>query len=634
MNLFTLKFSEFKIHKYLEKFLNSEKIYRKLVLIFLDYLFIYISWFLSLIFLKELNQIINISSVQLHFWSIQILALPIYFFSNQYKPLTRFINTSSFYSIIARNTLLVVLPILYLDIARFKKVDLTFWLIYLLLILLFQIGYRFIIRDLITNFLKSSKNINRKRAAIYKANFYGFELSKLIQIEGDYKVVCFLEDSPSLIGNSINSIPIKNILKFNNKKENIDVLIIPAGQELSYKFKSIIKKFESQKIYVLYLSPLKSIKEINESRIYITKNNQKEILGRAEIEPSKSLLEKSINNMVSVCITGAGGSIGSELCRQTILMRPKYLVIIDFCEYNLFKINQELEELNINETIVIPKLVNAENELFLEKIFKKYDVNIIFHAAAYKHVGIVEINPLEGLRNNLLATRSICRAAIKNNVKKMILVSSDKAVRPTNIMGGSKFLSELIVKEFSKKNLSSTKFAAVRFGNVIDSSGSVIPIFREQIKNGGPITITHPDMERFFMTISEAVELVLQSSVLTKGGETFILDMGKPIKIIDIAKKMIYNSGLKIKDPKHKNGDIEIKIIGKRKGEKLKEELIINGNIVRTFHPLINKAEENISLESNLQNKINQIIDLAKEQDEEKALTFYKEIMDIYNSTL
>ena len=630
MILFKLNLLRFKILKYVEKFLNANIIYRKLILICLDYLFIYISWLASLSLLEEFNQIINIRSVLFHFLSIQILAFPIYFFTNQYKPLTRFINTSSFYSIIARNSFLILLPILYLDIARFKKVEITFWLIFLILVLLTQIGYRLIIRGSINQLLILKANKKRKRAAIYKADYYGFQLSKLIEIEGDYIVVCFLDDSPFLSGNSINSIPIKNISRFNNKKEKIDTLIISAGSGPIYKFKTLIKEFESRGINVLYLSPLKSLQEMNNLVNASEKINQNQILGRPKVKPSESLLKASINNMVSVCITGAGGSIGSELCRQTILMKPKYLIMIDFSEYNLFKINQELQQLSVNETELIPKLINAEDELSLENIFKKYNVNIIFHSAAYKHVGIVESNPLEGLRNNLLTTRSLCRAAIKNKVKKFIFISSDKAVRPTNIMGGSKFLSELIVKEFHKNNKPSTKFAIVRFGNVIDSSGSVIPIFREQIKNGGPITITHPEMERFFMTISEAVELVLQSSVLANGGETFILNMGKPLKIIDIAKKMIFSSGLRLKDSKNKIGDIEIKIIGIKKGEKLKEELFINGKIIKTLHPLINQAEENILVENQFQNNINKLIELSKTQSENDVLKLYNEMMCNY----
>ena len=238
MNLFKLKFIKSRIYKYINIFLNSQKVYRKIILIFLDYLIIYLAWLITLAFLKDFNQIINVRSVLFHFWSIQILAFPIYYFTNQYKPLTRFINTSSFYNIIVRNIFLILLPILYLDIARFKEVEITFWLIFLFLVLLFQISYRFLIRDLINKSLKLSRINTRKRAAIYKADYYGFQLSNIIQIEGKYNVVCFLDDSPTLIGNSINSIPIKNIAKFKNK-ENIDALIISASSGPLYKFKSI-----------------------------------------------------------------------------------------------------------------------------------------------------------------------------------------------------------------------------------------------------------------------------------------------------------------------------------------------------------------------------------------------------------
>ena len=311
-------------------------------------------------------------------------------------------------------------------------------------------------------------------------------------------------------------------------------------------------------------------------------------------------------------------------------MKPKHLILIDFCEYNLFKIYEELKDYNIDETNLVPKLINTENRTNLTKTFKEYDVNLIFHAAAYKHVGLVELNPVEGLKNNLLSTKSICEAAINSNVEKLILISSDKAVKPTNIMGGTKLLSEFILKKYSEKKEISTKFVVVRFGNVLDSSGSVIPIFREQIKNGGPITITDVAMERFFMTISEAVHLVLQASVLANGGETFLLNMGKSVKILDIAKRMVSSAGLKIKDHNERNGDIEIKIIGIKKGEKLKEELLINGSIKNTKHPLINKAEEDINLPSKLLDKIDKIIDLSTKNDQDKALELFNALIKNY----
>ncbi len=620
-----LKLIKTKILNYLENYLNSKKIYRKVILIFLDYFFIYLSWLLSIYIVKDFNDLNTINTNLYHFWSIQILALPIYIFTKQYRPLTRFINTSSFYPIIFRNIFLVLFPIIYLDLARFKNPDITFWIVFLLTMFSTQIGYRFIISDLLNQFIKKNINNNRKRAAIYGADYLGFQLSNILEIEGNYNVICFLDNSPSFYGSSINSIPIKNISKFNNKIEKIEEILITSESVSLNKF----QKFKSQGIKVLYLSPLQYFRNINDSEKSNLNIKQKEILGRPKVEPSEELLKASINKNISVCVTGAGGSIGSELCRQIINMGPKYLIMIDFCEFNLFKIKQELEMSNTKKTNLIAKLTNVEDESSLENTFKKFKVNLIFHAAAYKHVEMVEKNPLEGLKNNLLNTKSICKAAISAKVNKMILISSDKAVRPTNIMGGSKLLAELIIKNFSKKNLQ-TKFAAVRFGNVIDSSGSVIPIFREQIKNGGPITVTDPKMERFFMTIAEAVQLVLQSSVLSNGGETFLLNMGEPVKIIDIAKKMIFASGLKIKNNKNKDGDIEIKIIGMKEGEKLKEELLISGRIIKTIHPLINKAEEQITIDNQFQTKIDQIIELSKSNNKNLTLELYNELIDKY----
>ena len=469
----------------------------------------------------------------------------------------------------------------------------------------------------------------QKRVAIYKADYFGFQLSNILQRDNSYKVICFLDDSRVLEGNSINSIPIKSLYKFKNK-EKIETLIIASKLARNTKIQNILKEFEFNGIETKRFSPLEYLRdEKYDSNVY-PMISQQEILGREKVKPSKKLIKASINEEISVSITGAGGSIGSELCRQVINMKPRCLILIDFCEYNLFKIYEELKELNFKETILVPKLINTEDQLSLEKAFVKYKVNIIFHAAAYKHVGIVELNPVEGLKNNLLSTQSICKAAINSKIEKLILISSDKAVRPTNIMGGTKLLSEFILKKYSEKKDLSTKFVIVRFGNVIDSSGSVIPIFREQIKNGGPITITDSRMERFFMTISEAVHLVLQASVLADGGDTYILNMGKSVKIINVAKRMISSAGLKIKDSNNKDGDIEIKIVGMKKGEKLKEELLINGNKKNTIHPLINKAEEKINLPIKLLEKIDEIIFYCKENDKNKVLKLFNILIKDY----
>ncbi|MBO8242377.1 polysaccharide biosynthesis protein [Prochlorococcus marinus XMU1410] len=549
--------------------------------------------------------------------------------SNQYKPLTRFLDTHSFYSIILRNLLIISLPIFYLDIARFLTPKFIFWIIFLSICLFLQIGYRVLIKDLIDLLIKKYNRKERKNVVIYKADYLGFQLSNLLKSDGKYEIVCFLDDSPSLEGSSINAIPIKSISKFNKKRYKIDQFLIASESYSINKLKNLIKDLEKDNISILRFSPINKFKDLKEKSYFYPDISQQEILGRQKVRPIKKLLKASVNEEISVCINGAGGSIGSEICRQVAEMNPKYLIMIDFSEYNLFKINAELSELKAKETILIPKIINTEDKLSLIKTFKSYKVNLVFHAAAYKHVELIELNPIAGLKNNLLSTKSICEAAIESKIQKLILISSDKAVRPTNIMGGTKFLSELIIKKFSEQGNNYTKFAVVRFGNVIDSSGSVIPIFREQIKNGGPVTVTDPKMERFFMTISEAVHLVLQASVIANGGETYILNMGKPVKIIEIAKRMIISAGLKIKEH-NKNGDIEIKIIGMKKGEKLNEELIFNGKTRNTIHPLINKADEKINLPENLFEIIDEIILLSNRNENDKALKIFSNLIKNY----
>ena len=623
-------FQKYYFLNFIDKFLDSNKIYRRLILILLDYFSLNFSYLISLVIFKDLDQSINYDSVDHIFKYVLILALPIYFLTKQYKPLTRFINNISFYAIIFRNIFVVFIPTSFFYINSFENKGLYFWFIFTLIVISFQIGHRLVIKDLIYIIFNKSINDDRKKVAIYKADYLGFQLCNLLQSNNNYKVMCFFDDSPSLKGSSINNIPIRLLSEFNPKENKLEELYIASDSVPQNKLISINKIFKSEGVKIVRLSPLKDIDKKKQSDELFSNFSSNDYLCRDRVTPSEELIRASINNDISVSVTGAGGSIGSELCRQILNLKPKTLILIDFCEYNLFKINEELKDFNISETNIIAKLLNSENELALEKCFKENTVNLVFHAAAYKHVSLVEINPIEGLKNNLQATKSVCNAAANSNVDKVILISSDKAVKPNNVMGGSKLLSEFIFKEFANKKEINTFFSIVRFGNVLDSSGSVIPIFREQIKNGGPITITHPDMERFLMTISEAVQLVLQASVITKGGETFILNMGKPVKILEIAKKMIISSGLEIKDKNNKTGDIEIKEIGIRKGEKLKEELFVNGVIQETIHPLINKAKENLEIPKDIVLKIEEILLLIKDDNEGDALELFYNLLHDY----
>ncbi|MCB2005694.1 MAG: polysaccharide biosynthesis protein, partial [Rhodoferax sp.] len=316
-------------------------------------------------------------------------------------------------------------------------------------------------------------------------------------------------------------------------------------------------------------------------------------LGRDPVIPDPSIATRSTTDRV-VLVTGAGGSIGSELCRQIALEQPAQLVLFDHNEYGLYTIHQELlslcaaKRLDVNIVALLGSVANPQR---LHDVFGRYRPNWVYHAAAYKHVPLVESNPAEGIMNNVFGTLNVARAAVESHVANMVLVSTDKAVRPTNVMGASKRMAELVLQAMAAAN-GKTRFCMVRFGNVLGSSGSVVPLFRSQLASGGPLTVTHPEVTRYFMTIPEAAQLVLYAGAMAKGGEVFVLDMGEPVKIMDLARRMIDLSGLTVRDENAPDGDIAIKITGLRPGEKLYEELLIGDDPSPTDHPRIMKAHE------------------------------------------
>ncbi|SUI48809.1 UDP-glucose 4-epimerase [Shewanella baltica] len=318
-----------------------------------------------------------------------------------------------------------------------------------------------------------------------------------------------------------------------------------------------------------------------------------DLLGRDSVTPRQNLLTANIKNKV-VMVTGAGGSIGSELCRQILKQSPKKLVLFELSEFALYSIERELiataQEINLNVEI-LPIMGSVQRENRVQAVMQAFNVQTVYHAAAYKHVPLVEHNVVEGVRNNVFGTLYTARAAIAAKVETFVLVSTDKAVRPTNVMGTTKRMAELALQALSKEE-HQTRFCMVRFGNVLGSSGSVVPLFRKQIANGGPVTVTHPEITRFFMTIPEASQLVIQAGAMGKGGDVFVLDMGKSVKIVDLAEKMIRLSGFDVKDEVHPNGDIAIEFSGLRPGEKLYEELLIGDDVTGTDHERIMTANE------------------------------------------
>ena len=434
---------------------------------------------------------------------------------------------------------------------------------------------------------------------IYGAGSNGRQLAVMLKHSYRYRIRGFIDDNVKLHGTYLlgNKIFSPNDISRLVQKYNVKVILLAIPSASRSKRKAIIDSLIPLKIKVQTIPDMEDILQGNAKIDELREVHIEDLLGREPVLPNKDLLQKNILRK-SVMVTGAGGSIGSELCRQIILNEPNALILFELSEFSLYSIHQELLEIvkknNITNTKIYPVLGNVQDIERLDRVLSHFGVDTIYHAAAYKHVPLVEYNVIEGVKNNVFGTYNVARCAAEHNVKSFVLISTDKAVRPTNVMGASKRMAELCLQALSEQlNSSQTCFSMVRFGNVLGSSGSVIPLFRKQILKGGPITITHPDIIRYFMTIPEAAQLVIQAGAMAKGGDVFILDMGEPVKIVDLAKNLIQLSGLSVKDENNPKGDIEITYTGLRPGEKLYEELLIGGdNVRKTTHPRIMTAEE------------------------------------------
>ncbi|MDC2825190.1 nucleoside-diphosphate sugar epimerase/dehydratase [Rodentibacter pneumotropicus] len=453
-------------------------------------------------------------------------------------------------------------------------------------------------RMLVRYYLSLILDKDNESVLIYGAGTTGRQLAVLLKHAYRYRIRGFIDDNAQLhgtylLGNKIFS-P-KDISKL-VKKYNIKVILLAIPSASRGERKTIIDSLIPLKVKVQTIPDMEEILQGNAKIDELREVKIEDLLGREPVLPNKELLQKNILNQ-TVMVTGAGGSIGSELCRQIILNHPSTLILFELSEFSLYSIHQKLFELVKKDNLstkIYPILGNVQDIERLDRVLAHFDVDIIYHAAAYKHVPLVEYNIIEGIRNNIFGTYNVARCAAEHNVKSFVLISTDKAVRPTNTMGASKRMAELCLQALSEQLKDShTCFSMVRFGNVLGSSGSVIPLFRRQILKGGPITITHPDIIRYFMTIPEAAQLVIQAGAMAKGGDVFILDMGEPVKIVDLAKNLIQLSGLSVKDENNQKGDIEIAYTGLRPGEKLYEELLIAGdNVHKTPHSRIMTAEE------------------------------------------
>ena len=472
------------------------------------------------------------------------------------------------------------------------------------------------------------KKQNRKRVAIYGAGLAGQQIAAALYRSDDYLPVCFIDDKTSLQGQSLSGLkifsPKKALGAF--RKFHIEEILLAMPSASRARKKAIIESFEPSNVKIMELP---GVTQLVGGRVQVSDIREVDIidlLGRDPVPPKLDLLEKNIKDKV-VMVTGAGGSIGSELCRQIVKHQPTCLVLFEMSEFALYSIDRELQNSGVR---IIPILGTVTNQAKLERVLHQYTVQTVYHAAAYKHVPLVEDNPFEGIYNTSIGTARSVDAAVAQGVETFVLISTDKAVRPTNVMGASKRMAELYCQGLAATK-PQTQISIVRFGNVLGSSGSVVPLFKKQIEKGGPVTVTHPDVTRYFMTIPEAAQLVIQAGAMGTGGDVFLLDMGEPVKIVDLAKQMIRLSGFKPMDEKGL-GDIALQFTGLRPGEKLYEELLIDHKDTQlTEHSRILRSFEKYFSLDELRPIFEKISDLtAIDQDIDWALSQLEHYVDGY----
>ncbi|MFT6494770.1 MAG: FlaA1/EpsC-like NDP-sugar epimerase [Cycloclasticus pugetii] len=525
------------------------------------------------------------------------IATPIFIKLGLYRAIIRYIGFHSLWVVVKAVSLYSLLIAFFVLLAGIEVVPRSVHIINWLVTLFMVGGSRMLVRWWLAGAVPANVGATRN-VVVYGAGSSGTQVLDQLSIKNGMKVVAFIDDEPSLLGRQIRDIrvrPFSHLSRLIERHGVKDVLLAMPSVSRSRR-NQVIALLEP---YPVTVKTLPTLAEIAEGEVTVDDIRDVEIedlLGRDQVLPNKSLMAKNIHNKV-VMVTGAGGSIGAELCRQILQQKPKEIVLFEHSEFALYMIEHDLKNQPISEEVVIkPVLGSVTDSDRVLLACQAAHVETVYHAAAYKHVPLVEQNPREAIKNNTLGTLYAAEAALKSKVKDFILISTDKAVRPTNTMGASKRMAELVLQALSNKHrgVPATQFAMVRFGNVLGSSGSVIPLFKKQIKEGGPVTVTDPKIIRYFMTIPEAAQLVIQAGAMAKGGDVFVLDMGDPVKILELAKRMIHLSGLEVKGDDTPHGDIEIKFTGLRPGEKLYEELLIGNDVKNTDHEKIMRANESM----------------------------------------
>lgn len=520
-----------------------------------------------------------------------VVAVPIFVKLGLYRAVVRYIDQRIIVTVMWAVTWSSVALALSSLLVSATPISVKTFIIYSLVATLYVLASRFLARGL----LNKRGEAPRLRVAIYGAGQAGSLLANAIKPGAEYDPIIFVDDDPQRVNTTIGGIKVYHSQDLERlaKRYNLGTVLLAMPLLTRQRQRAILDRLALLSLRIKVTPPISSLVK-GKARVEDVRQIEiEDLLSRDVVEPNADLLSICIKGK-SVMVTGAGGSIGSELCRQIIALEPTRLILLDISEFALYTIEQELLELCAHNEVEVELTAFVGSVTDTEKctrILTAYTVDTVYHAAAYKHVPLVEHNPIEGIRNNAFGTLSMANAAVAAKVKCFVLVSTDKAVRPTNVMGATKRLAELVLQAFARQG-GGPCFSMVRFGNVLGSSGSVVPLFRKQIASGGPITLTHPDITRYFMTIPEAAQLVIQAGAMAEGGDVFVLDMGEPVRIADLAVRMVHLSGQEVKGAATPDGTIEIRYVGLRPGEKLYEELLIGSNVSKTAHPLIQRANE------------------------------------------
>ncbi len=531
-----------------------------------------------------------------------LISIPVFVKFGLYRAVIRYISGQAMLAALQAVLLSTLLLLFTTWLTEAKGIPRSFFPIYAGTAFLLIGGSRYLVRRYYRYVL--NETLTKIPVAIYGAGESGRQLASVLVRSPTYAPILYLDDDTNLQNSIVHGMKVYHPQELPDliPRYAIKQVLLAMPSASITRRREIIDQLEPLPIHVKIIPSLTDLVSGNSSIDNLQEIDIEELLGRVPVMPDEKLLSANIRYK-HIMVTGAGGSIGSELCRQIIRLQPAKVVLFESSEFALYQIERELQEFMQHEHLnipIVPVLGSVQDRQRVEETLRQHRVQTLYHAAAYKHVPMVECNPIEGIRNNTFGTYYTAQAALNTGVERFVLISTDKAVRPPNVMGASKRLCELVLQGFSQIS-NKTTFCMVRFGNVLGSSGSVVPLFRRQIREGGPITVTHPDIIRLFMTIPEAAQLVIQAGAMAKGGEVFLLDMGEPVRILDLAKRMIHLSGLQVKNEQNPNGDISVEFSGLRPGEKLYEELLIDSDAEKTAHPRIFKANENCLLWSELE---------------------------------